>query len=1240
MLPAVCMDQNYKKLIEIQRTLKSASKHEIEAILDSGFDINYAMPQNSKNNLAGCTALHLAVNNFSNNQQSEIIDLLLSKGADFTLKNSEGFTPLLIIYNFLSGTLSGMVITTNLIKQLLFAHIKYHNPSNPCSNEGISHLHVACKSDNVEVTKFFLCSGVSVNQSISNNSKTLAGCTCLHLAIYNGNKQMVELLIHYGAELCPNTDGKNPLHLIIEKQMNDALVYISPAQPDKELIKNENILNLLLVPNADNLNPTDGFGLSHFHVRCIKKIQNELQMLETLIDNGVNINAALSFDSPSCPGYTPLHFAAKCNFETLMLLLKKGANLMAKDKHGVTPLDVCTTRCNPSQVSQILKTQESLKSIKLENGTLLIDVIAEFSTEEKLHDYLKINDVNARIPFDSILWPGCTLFHLAVILSSSRDTFKIKVCLRHGVDVTIQDANQRTALHLAFHLQKSASFILYAHASTLVDLIDKDGLSHFHIACIFNNVKIAEKFLVNGVNPNTVIKANIDNVKGYWYDNHFKDSTVINGSTPLHIAVFVESKALAKLLLKHHANPLLTNAYGLTWMHIAFLSNQDFSFRDLYFKSCAGATQANPVAPGQLSHFHIACHSKHLKAVQALLPIVNDINEPINGKLMDYIKKLPHNVCLGDTPLHLAVGNHSAEIVDLLLENGADVTLKNANGLKPLHIALQNYSRVRSQNAIIRRLFEFEKQVDWPDSIGLTELHIACALEDESMMETLLKSGKNPNSPVKVDSHVWPGWTPLHVLVEAGYPKKDNTVKLLLKYILQSYESAVLGSQPLHGSPKRQKIISLHKDELLVNLRGLSVFHVSCMTGDIAIVEKFISLGVDINEPTDGYYAGDFDFTPLLFALKYNRKNVVELLLDLGVDIYTKDLYGYSALRVAALNSPDLLNLLLSKGKDFEIESSNDEYDEPSATIFDWLIENNKATCSHFLKIMSHKSRMESLRVTTKMNLATQLAFNFPASDFETLIQHIPNLTDLDDDGRNVIYHIVSSSQFQDMKSSYFDEFRTKIDLLESIGCDIDHQDSEGQTLLHCLVNESPQRTIEFLLSIGADINIVDNNDETAATLALECYDFNAFSEYIDRLTTAGLHVDPLNGDLGTEKPSFTLKLSNELETMKNFTIIDSFSLRDVLTENMVRKFAKMPGRQRRAILEYIQDSDLRQKYPGWLPVFKFQRRRALKMEKLYESAFISLQDLLDSRLPELCIKPIMIYLAEKDWRNLTLVKK
>ncbi|XP_023246934.1 uncharacterized protein LOC111643398 [Copidosoma floridanum] len=196
------------------------------------------------------------------------------------------------------------------------------------------------------------------------------------------------------------------------------------------------------------------------------------------------------------------------------------------------------------------------------------------------------------------------------------------------------------------------------------------------------------------------------------------------------------------------------------------------------------------------------------------------------------------------------------------------------------------------------------------------------------------------------------------------------------------------------------------------------------------------------------------------------------------------------------------------------------------------------------------------------------------------------------------------------------------------------------QTLLHCLVNESPQRTIEFLLSIGADINIVDNNDETAATLALECYDFNAFSEYIDRLTTAGLHVDPLNGDLGTEKPSFTLKLSNELETMKNFTIIDSFSLRDVLTENMVRKFAKMPGRQRRAILEYIQDSDLRQKYPGWLPVFKFQRRRALKMEKLYESAFISLQDLLDSRLPELCIKPIMIYLAEKDWRNLTLVKK
>lgn len=62
--------------------------------------------------------------------------------------------------------------------------------------------------------------------------------------------------------------------------------------------------------------------------------------------------------------------------------------------------------------------------------------------------------------------------------------------------------------------------------------------------------------------------------------------------------------------------------------------------------------------------------------------------------------------------------------------------------------------------------------------------------------------------------------------------------------------------------------------------------------GDLDAVKKFIEYGVDVNETSNG-------MTPLMFAARFNRVDIIEVLLKNGADKKTKDEKGYTALKYA-----------------------------------------------------------------------------------------------------------------------------------------------------------------------------------------------------------------------------------------------------------------------------------------------------------------------------------------------------
>ena len=65
--------------------------------------------------------------------------------------------------------------------------------------------------------------------------------------------------------------------------------------------------------------------------------------------------------------------------------------------------------------------------------------------------------------------------------------------------------------------------------------------------------------------------------------------------------------------------------------------------------------------------------------------------------------------------------------------------------------------------------------------------------------------------------------------------------------------------------------------------------------GDIDAVKKFIVYGADVNEKSNG-------MTPLMIAARYNKIEIIKLLLSNGANLDAKDEKGFTALKYAELS--------------------------------------------------------------------------------------------------------------------------------------------------------------------------------------------------------------------------------------------------------------------------------------------------------------------------------------------------
>eukprot|EP01112_Ceratiomyxa_fruticulosa_P012074 TRINITY_DN3322_c1_g1_i3.p1 TRINITY_DN3322_c1_g1~~TRINITY_DN3322_c1_g1_i3.p1 ORF type:complete len:426 (+),score=95.68 TRINITY_DN3322_c1_g1_i3:375-1652(+) len=245
-----------------------------------------------------------------------------------------------------------------------------------------------------------------------------------------------------------------------------------------------------------------------------QKIPDKVESLLEAAKNGVlaKINEAPEkvLNEGDAMQRTALHFAAHCNqYAAIELLLQRGAKINATDNDNYTPLMLALKGGNYNIVE------------------LLIG---------------KGADVNTQTP------KGVTPLHLAAL---GNDIKSVKKLIESGA-ILNRASESGSALH--FVCDKSdleIPTLLLEKDKSLLNSVDSHGMSPLHVACAYNNTKLAMFFLEHGANPNFSGKGNV---------------------TPLHIATDTENLPLVKVLLEKGAL-LRVDLSGLTPLNIAKKNN-------------------------------------------------------------------------------------------------------------------------------------------------------------------------------------------------------------------------------------------------------------------------------------------------------------------------------------------------------------------------------------------------------------------------------------------------------------------------------------------------------------------------------------------------------------------------------------------------------------------------------------------------------------------------------------------
>lgn len=439
--------------------------------------------------------------------------------------------------------------------------------------------------------------------------------------------------------------------------------------------------------------------------------RQDKEAVQLLLKQRIDVNA------PYGDGTTALHWAAHRNdLDLADVLIRAGANVNAVTDLGITPLYLAANNGNVLMVEKLLAAHAN-PNLRASTGVS------------------------------------------PLMLGARAGTLKaVQALIASGAEVNAQENSQnQTALMWA---------VAESHPDVVQALVD-------HRADVHARTRSTRMLVVRGDMAQVPNDSSID-------------TTETGGTTPLLFAARQGDIESAKVLIEAGAKVNETAADGSTALVIAMHSGHG------EFASFLLDRGADPNADGAgYSALHAAVLRDDVSVVKALLAHKADPNKPFvkatpirrNGP--DVF--LPASL-VGATPFLLAAKYASAEMMRAMMSSGADVHVSTKDGTTPL-IAAAGADREgrggKSAGAVpeaqsrevVQLLIQLGADVNAVNAAGDTAVHLAAAKSSNNVIQLLADAG------AKLDAKNKRGLTPL--AVASGrvrrFPAAQSTVDLLQK---------------------------------------------------------------------------------------------------------------------------------------------------------------------------------------------------------------------------------------------------------------------------------------------------------------------------------------------------------------------------------------------------------------------------------------------------------------------------
>ena len=732
------------------------------------------------------------------------------------------------------------------------------------------------------------------------------------------------------------------------------------------------------------------------------------------------MNSYNSVDQLDKDGNTLLHLACyDGRLETVKLLLYGGANIFAVGQYGYTPLYYAVKKKNVD----------------------IAKVLVEFAGSD---DIVNVFDNNDRTP----LYWACANGHIEMV----------NFLLEKGAKI-FTERERENPLHLVvelgdFHLVT----VLIESGIVDVNIINQCYDTPLHVACLKGHLKIVQFLLRKGADVN--MKGNFGHtplhraIKIGYFDIFQEllaikniDINIVNdhGDTPLHTACMEDNEKMVRILLKKGATFFIFRKFTTPLHWAAEQGDVAIMQRLLEVGNIDDVDVLNEFEETPLI---LACEHDHLEMVKFLLK---------RGA------KLSIQGDAGYTPLYWAVFNYNLELTQELFASGTvDVNIQNTENDTLLHLACKQESL-----EIVEWLLNKGADVSIIGRLDRLPLHWAVEKKNFKIVEALLKVAELKNVNMNIlDADQY---TPFHLA--CSYNENDRVIDLLLEKGVIFFMAIEKEFNPLHwaasnGNLKMMKIL-LESSELgnvdinCLNNYDNTPLNLACQKNHLDVVKYLIQRGANV------LTVGVFGFIPLHWAAENGSVQIAQELFIAAaavIDINTKDKKGATPLHVACeYNRLEMVKWLLKRGADPTI------IDELNGTPLHWAARDGNLKIVQTLFTLSSISNVGINILNREGDTALHLACKYAQFKIvQFLLKKDPDVFIQNQFGYTPLHCAVLVNHFDIVKK------------LVQYDCNLVSTQSKNEdTPLHLAMMEGNFHITDYLIKNGANQKAFNSFKET-----------------------------------------------------------------------------------------------------------------------------------------------------------------